>query len=53
MLHRHVITAGKGLISWLSCVWCFLVFCFIPILCLGSVEVLDCIDFWISPSALL
>ena len=24
-----------------------------PILCLESVEVLDCIDFWVLPSALL
>ena len=45
--------AGKELISWLSCMWCFLVFCHFPIWCLGSVVVLDCINFWFLPSALL
>ena len=36
--------AGKGLTSWLSCVWCFVVFLWLPMWCLGSGVVLDCID---------
>ena len=36
--------AGKGLTPWLSCVWCFVVFCHFPMWCPGSGEVLDCID---------
>ena len=39
--------AGKGMISWLSCVWSFVVFCHFPVWCPASGVVLDCID---SPS---
>ena len=37
-------SAGKGLTSWLSCIWCFLVFLSLFHGCPGSGEVLDCID---------
>ena len=42
--------AGKGLTSWLFCVWCFFV-CFFnfPIWCLGSGVELYCIDSWSLP----
>ena len=43
----------KGLTSWLSCMWCFLVFCHFPMWCPGSGVVLDCIDSWSLPSFLL
>ena len=46
-------SAGKGLISWLACVWCLHVFCHFLILCPGSGVVLDCVDFWTLPSYLL
>ena len=37
--------AGKELAaSWLSCVWCSLVFCHFLMWCPGSGMVLDCID---------
>ena len=36
--------AGRGLASWLSCVWCFVVFRHFPMWCPGSCVVLDCID---------
>ena len=36
--------AGRGLASWLSCVWCFVVFCHFPMWYPGSCVVLDCID---------
>ena len=36
--------AGEGLTSWLSCMWCFRVFCHFPIRCPGSGVVLDCIN---------
>ena len=36
--------AGKGLTSWLSYVWCFVVFHHFPVWCPGSGVVLDCID---------
>ena len=36
--------AGKGLTSWLTCVWCFVVFCHFLVWCPGSGEVFDCID---------
>ena len=36
--------AGNTLTCWLSCVWCFLVFCHFLIWCLGSGVVLYCID---------
>ena len=39
--------AGKGLTSWLSCLWCFIVFCHFPMRCSGSDVVLGCIDSWI------
>ena len=39
-------TAGKGLTSWLSCMWCFLVFCHFHIQYTGSSVVLDCTDSW-------
>ena len=45
--------AVKGLTSWLSCVWCFTVFCHFPMWCPGSGVVLDCIDSWSLPSFLL
>ena len=47
---------GKGLTSWLSCVWSFLCFCHFPIFCPGSgmvQNVLDCINSWSLPSSLL
>ena len=36
--------AGKGLTSWLSCMWSFLCFCHFPMWCPGSGVVFDCID---------
>ena len=36
--------AGKGLTFWLSCVWCFVVFCHFPVWCPGSGVLLHCID---------
>ena len=36
--------AGKGLASWLSCVWSSVVFCHFPVWCPGLGVVLDCID---------
>ena len=45
--------AGKGLTSWLSCIWCFLVFCHFPSLCPRTGVVVDCINFWSLPSSLL
>ena len=36
--------AGKELTSWLSCVWCFVVFCHSSIWCPGLGVVLDCIN---------
>ena len=45
--------SGKGLTSWLSCMWCFLVFCHFPIWCPGSGVVFDCIDSLSLPSSLL
>ena len=36
--------AGKGLTSWLSCMYVFVCFCYFPMWCLGSVVVIDCID---------
>ena len=53
ILHRHVITCWErtDLLALLCVV--FLVFCHFPIWFLGSVVVLDCIDFWVLPSALL
>ena len=35
---------GKGLTSWLSCVWCFIVICNFPLWCPGSGMVLNCVD---------
>ena len=37
------------LTSWLSCVWCFIVFFHIPMWCPGSGAVLACIDSWSLP----
>ena len=37
--------AGKGLTSWLPCVYCFIVFCHFLLWCPGSVVVLGCINF--------
>ena len=45
--------AGKGLTSWLSCMWFFLVFCDFPMWCPGSDVVLVCIDSWSLPCYLL
>ena len=36
--------AGKGLASWLSCVWCFSCILSLPKWCPGSGVELDCID---------
>ena len=36
--------AWKRLTPWLSCAWCFVMFCHFPVWCPGSGEVLDCID---------
>ena len=36
--------AGKGLTPWLSCAWCFVVFCHFPVWCPGSGEVLLIFD---------
>ena len=36
--------AGKRLSSWLSCLWCFVVFCHFPVCCPGLDVVLDSID---------
>ena len=41
------------LTSWLSCMWCFIVFCDFPVWCPGSGVVHDCIDCWSLPSFLL
>ena len=41
--------AGKRLTSYLSCVWCFLVFCHFPIWCPGSAVVLDLFISWYLP----
>ena len=41
--------AGKGLISLLSSVWCFIVFCHFHVWCPGSGVVLDCTAFWSLP----
>ena len=40
--------AGEGLISWLSCVWCWF-----PSVLITFPLVLDCIDSWSLPSSLL
>ena len=48
-----VVTCWEGLTSWVSCMWCFIVFCHYPVWCLGSGAVLDCIDSWYLPSFLL
>ena len=45
--------AGKGLTSWLSCGWCFIVFCYFPMRCYGSGMEFDCIDSWSLSSFLL
>ena len=45
--------AGKGLTSWLSYVWCILVFRDFPMWCSRSGVVLDCIDSLSLPSSLL
>ena len=45
--------AGKGLTSWLSCMWCFLVFCHFPTWCPGSGVVFDCINSWYFLSSYL
>ena len=37
-------TAWKGLTSWLPCILCFLVSCYLPIYCPRSGVVFDCID---------
>ena len=43
--------AGKRVISWFSCVLCFLVLCHIPVLCPGSGVVLHWVNSWsLSPS---
>ena len=45
--------AGKGLTFWLSCMWCFLVFCIVPHAVSGSGVILYCIDSWSLLSYLL
>ena len=45
--------AGKTLISWLSCVWCFIVFCCFPVWCPWSGVVPHCNNFRTLPSFLL
>ena len=44
--------SGKGLTSWPSCLWCFLVWMSLSIRCPGSGVVLDRIDSWSLPSFL-
>ena len=43
----------KELISWVSCMCCFLVFCHFLIQCPESGVILNCIDSWSVPSSLL
>ena len=45
--------AGKGLASWLVCIWSYLVFCHFPMWCPGSDVVPDCMDSWSLPSHFL
>ena len=45
--------AGKGLNSWLFCVWRFLCFVTLPIWCPGSGVIFDSIDSCSLPSFLL
>ena len=45
--------AEKRLTSWLSCMWCFIVFCHFPMRCPGSGVVFNYIDSWSLPSFLL
>ena len=44
---------GKGLITWLSCVWCFIVFCHFLVWFPRSGVVLNCIDVSSLPPNLL
>ena len=45
--------AWKGLTSWLSCIWCFLVFCLTVPWCPWSGVVFDCMGSWSSSPSLL
>ena len=45
--------AGKGLTSWLACIWSSLVFCHFPMRCPESDVVPDCMDSWSLPSHFL
>ena len=53
ILHRHVITSWKRTDLLALLCEAFDVFCHFPIWFLGSIVVLDCVDFWVLPSALL
>ena len=53
VLSVHCSLAGKGLVSWLSCMWCFHVFRHFLMCCPGSGVLLDCIDSWFLLSPLL
>ena len=53
-LCHTVISVGKGLISWLSCMWCFFLwFCYFPIWSPRPDLVLDYIHSWYLPTLLL
>ena len=47
------VTCWKGLTSWLSCMWRFVIFCHLSIRCPGSGVLLGCIVSWSLPSFLL